>query len=147
MTLTAPRLVAALILAAVGYLASETIKPLLPDGTQFGYFSVANAVIGLVVGWVVIGARIGRGMAAAISYGLTGALVLLFWGLFSQAVNEMLRLSLRRRFSGPSEALKGAVDIAIGYAALIATPAVLGTVVLGGIVAAVLAEFSARYWR
>ena len=147
MKLTAPRLVAALSLAAVGYVASETIKPLLPEGTQFGYFSVVNAVIGLAVGWVVIGARIGRGMAAAISYGLTAAVVLVFWGLFTQAINEMLRLALRRRFSGPSEALKGAVDLGLGYAALIATPAVLGTVVLGGIVAAVLAEFSARYWR
>jgi hypothetical protein len=144
---TAPRLVAALLLACVGFLTSELIKPLMIEGTQFGYFSFANAALGLIVGWVVIGRRIGRGISAAISYGLTGAAALMFWGLFSQSVNEMLRLSLRRRYKGPFEALTDMVRIFVEFGATMATPQVLGTLFIGGVLAAVLAEVSARYWR
>jgi len=144
---TAPRLVAALLLACVGFLTSELIKPLMIEGTQFGYFSFANAALGLIVGWVVIGRRIGRGISAAISYGLTGAAALMFWGLFSQSVNEMLRLSLRRRYKGPFEALTDMVRIFVEFGATMATPQVLGTLFIGGVLAAVLAEVSARHWR
>lgn len=146
MKLTAPRLVAALLLAAVGYGVSELVKPLMPEGTQFGIFNTANAVLGLAIGWVVIGGRIGRGMVAAISYGFTAAVVLLFWALFVQATNEMLRLALRRRFDDPVEAITGIFTIGFDFAMMIATPAVLASVVLGAILAAVLAEISAKYW-
>jgi hypothetical protein len=144
---TAPRLVAALLLACVGFLTSELIKPLMIEGTQFGYFSFVNAALGFVVGWVVIGRRIGRGISAAISYGLTGAAALMFWGLFSQSVNEMLRLSLRRRYKGPFEALTDMVRIFVEFGATMATAPVLGTLFIGGALAAVLAEVSARHWR
>ena len=144
---TAPRLVDAVFLAGVGYAGSELIKPLAPEGTQFGIFSLVNVTLGALVGWFVIGSRIGRGMAAAISYGLTGTVVLIFWGLFAQSVNEMLRLALRRRYKGPFEAIGDIFTIGMDYAVLIATPQVLGTLFLGGVLAAVLAEFSARHWR
>ncbi|MFU8865095.1 MAG: TrgA family protein [Rhodobacterales bacterium] len=144
---TAPRLVAAVILAGVGYVASEMIKPLAPEGTQFGIFSLVNVALGALVGWFVIGSRIGRGMAAAISYGLTGTVVLIFWGLFTQSVNEMLRLALRRRYKGPFEAITDIFNLGIDFAVMIATPQVLGTLFLGGVLAAVLAEFSAKHWR
>lgn len=146
MKLTAPRLVAALVLAAVGYVASEFVKPLMPEGTQFGYFNAVNTALGLVVGWIVIGTRIGRGLAAAISYGFTAGVVLMFWGLFVQACNEMLRLALRRRFDGPVEAITETFTIGFDFGVMISTPAVLGSVLLGGILAAVLAEMSSKHW-
>jgi hypothetical protein len=144
---TAPRLVAALLLAVVGFAVSELIKPLMPAGTQFGWFSFVNAGLAVLVGWKVIGARLGRGMSAAISYGLTGAAALLFWGLFTHSAAEMLRLSLRRRYGGPLEALTDMMRIGLDYGATIATPAVLGLLFLGGVAAALLAEVSGRYWR
>ena len=144
---TAPRLVAALLLAIVGFAASELIKPLMPEGTQFGWFSFINAGLGAMVGWIVIGTRIGRGMSAAISNGLTGAAALIFWGLFSQAGYEMLRLSLRRRYDGPVEALGDLFRIATEYARTIATAPVLGTLFVGGVIAAMLAEIASGHWR
>jgi len=145
--LTAPRLVAAVILAIVGYLASDLIKPLFPEGKDFGYFSVINAVLGALIGWTVIGKRVGRGLSPAIGHGLTGAAALLFWGLFVQSGNEMLRLALRRRYDGPFEALTDMFRIGIEFAVTLATVPVLGTVIFGAIIAAVLAEISVRYWR
>ncbi len=145
--LTAPRLVAALLLGIVGFLGSELIKPLMPEGTQFGLFSFVNMGLGALSGWVVIGSRIGRGMVPAINNGLTGAAALIFWGLFLQAGNEMLRLSLRRRYDGPVEALTDLFRVGLEYGLTMATVPVLGTLFVGGVVAAVLAEISAKYWR
>lgn len=145
--LTAPRLVAALLLGGVGFAGSELIKPLMPEGTQFGWFSFVNFGLGMIVGWVVIGSRIGRGIVPAINNGLTGAAALIFWGVFTQAGNEMLRLSLRRRYDGPVEGLTDLFRIAMDYALTMATVPVLGTLFLGGVLAAVLAEVSVRYWR
>lgn len=144
---TAPRMVAAIFLAIVGFLASELIKPLMPEGTQFGWFSFVNLGLGAIMGWVVIGRRVGRGISAAIGNGVTGAAALIFWGLFTQSCNEMLRLSLRRRYDGPVEALTDLFRIGIEYAVTMATAPVLGTLLIGGIVAAMLAEVSFRYWR
>ena len=145
--LTAPRLVAALLLGIVGFLGSELIKPLMPEGTQFGLFSFVNMGLGALSGWVVIGSRIGRGMVPALNNGLTGAAALIFWGLFLQAGNEMLRLSLRRRYDGPVEALTDLFRVGLEYGLTMATVPVLGTLFVGGVVAAVLAEISAKYWR
>jgi hypothetical protein len=145
--LTAPRLVAALLLGMVGFLGSELIKPLMPEGTQFGWFSFVNLGLGALSGWIVIGSRIGRGIVPAVNNGLTGAAALIIWGLFAQAGNEMLRLSLRRRYDGPVEALTDLFRIGLEYAMTMATVPVLGTLFVGGVVAAVLAEISARHWR
>lgn len=145
--LTAPRLVAALLLGMVGFLGSELIKPLMPEGTQFGWFSLLNLGLGVITGWVVIGSRIGRGIVPAINNGLTGAVALIFWGLFTQAGYEMLRLSLRRRYDGPVEALTDMFRIGMDHAQTMATLPVLGTLLIGGAIAAVLAEISSRYWR
>ncbi|MDG1129090.1 TrgA family protein [Seohaeicola saemankumensis] len=145
--LTAPRLVAALLLGMVGFLGSEMIKPLMPEGTQFGWFSFVNLGLGALSGWIVIGSRIGRGIVPAVNNGLTGAAALIFWGLFLQAGNEMLRLSLRRRYDGPVEALTDLFRVGLEYGLTMATAPVLGTLFVGGVVAAVLAEISARYWR
>ena len=144
---TAPRLVAAVLLAGVGFVASDLIRPLMPEGTQFGWFNYVNAVLGAIMGWVVIGKRVGRGVSAAVGNGVTGAAALIFWGLFTQSVNEMLRLSLRRRYDGPVEALTDMLRIGAEWALTIATVPVMGTIFIGGIVAAVLAEVSARHWR
>jgi hypothetical protein len=144
---TMPRLIAAVLLAIAGFLGSELIKPLMPEGTQFGRFSLVNLALGAIMGWVVIGSRVGRGVVAAVNHGLTGTSALIFWGLFVQAGYEMLRLSLRRRYDGPVEALTDLFRIAIEYALTMATVPVLGTLFVGGILAAVLAEIAARHWR
>jgi hypothetical protein len=144
---TMPRLVAAVLLAITGFLGSELIKPLMPEGTQFGRFSLVNLGLGAIMGWVVIGSRVGRGLVPAINNGVTGTAALIFWGLFVQAGYEMLRLSLRRRYDGPVEALTDLFRLGKDYALTMATAPVLGTLFLGGILAAFLAEIAARHWR
>ncbi|MFD1511173.1 TrgA family protein [Lacimonas salitolerans] len=147
MTFTAARLVAAILLAITGWLASQLIMPLMPEATVFGIFEYLNAAIGAVVGWIVIGSRTGRGMTNAIGVGVTSAVVLVFWGLLLQSSREMFALANKRRYDGPIEAMVGVFEIGVEYLAVMATPAVIGTLLVGGIVSAVLAERASRVWR
>ena len=81
---TAARLVAAMSLALLAFIVSGQIMPLMPDGTDFGYFTYINMALGVLTGWIIMGKRVGRGTTAAINNGITGAVALLFWGLFVQ---------------------------------------------------------------
>lgn len=144
---TAARLVAALVLGATAVAVSEMIKPLMPEGMDFGWFTWVNAVLGVLCGWVVIGRRAGAGLGAATGYGLTGMGALVFWAILLQAGYEMLRLSLRRRYDGPVEALEDMVAIALEHAQLLLTPHLAAALVAGGVLAGLAAEIANRHWR
>ena len=47
---TAARLVAAILLAILGWVLSDIVRPLMPEGTSFGWFNYVNSFIGLCVG-------------------------------------------------------------------------------------------------
>ena len=51
------KLVAALGLAIVAYLVSIQVLPQLPEGGQYTGLTLSNMVIGLIVGWIVMGNR------------------------------------------------------------------------------------------
>lgn len=144
---TAARLIAALVLAATAWFASQTVKPYLPEGTNFGWFDYLNVALGLVIGWIVIGRRAGRGQSAAVGNGLTAAAVLAFWAIFLQASNEMLRQSLNRRYDGPTEAILDVFEMCLEYGAHLINPDVIGPLLVGGILAGILAELANRIWR
>ncbi len=144
---TAARLFAAICLAALGYLTSEVIKSVMPESTAFGIFSMVNAVIGFACGWVIVGSRAGRGISAAISNGITGTVALVLLGLGVQAINEMVRLAMRRRFDGPMEAFAAIFEISIDFGAILFAPSVLILLVIGAIGTGLVSEFAARNYR
>lgn len=144
---TAAKLVAALSLAALGYLASEMVKTLMTERTAFGSFSLLNAGLGFLCGWIVIGSRAGRGMAAAVSNGLTGVVALVFWALFIQSVAEMVRLSLARRYDSPVEAFAAIFEIMVAYGTVLLNGSLIVLLLVGALVCGLLAEIGARRWR
>ncbi|KUF09058.1 TrgA family protein [Pseudoponticoccus marisrubri] len=144
---TAAKLVAALCLALLALVASEMIKGLMPDGTAFGSFTLVNMVIGVLMGWFVIGARSGRGLSAAISNGFTGTVALVFWGLFVQAVNEMVRLALGRRYDSPLEAIGAVFELIAEYGEILLHGPLIALLIIGGILAGLAAEMAAKRWR
>ncbi len=144
---TAARLVAALLLAIFGWIISDLIRPLLPEGTDFGLFNYINLILGLWVGWVVMGRRAGRGFVQGINNGLTGMAVLFLWGLGFHATAEMFKLAMRNRYDGPMEAITAIFLIASEYGVLIATPLVLGTALVGALIIGPAADFAAKHWR
>jgi len=142
---TIARLLAAVILAALAWVVSEQIKPLFLEGTAFGWFNHINAGLGLVIGWQVIGSRVGRGYSAAISNGLTGGAVLVFWALLLHAAIEMFEKSMRLRYDGAFEAFAAVFEIMAEHGLLIATPLIITTALAGSILAGVAAEAFDRF--
>jgi len=137
---TAARLVAAVLLGVLAWMVSEQVKLLMPDRSAFGNFNVINLVLGIVIGWQVIGSRCGRGYSAAIGNGLTGGAVLLFWGLLIHAAVEMFERSMRLRYDGAFEAVAAVFELMAEYGLMMATPLVGGTLVVGAILAGFIAE-------
>ncbi|WP_424941681.1 TrgA family protein [Aliiroseovarius crassostreae] len=145
---TASKLVAAVFFAALAYFLADLIKPLLPEGRSYAMFSPAFAGIGLLIGWRFTGHRLGRGLGDAVGIGLSSAFLLAFWGLVLFSGAEMIRLSLRKAYDGPVEAIRGAIEIAVEYVLLIAPqPDVMGTLIIGSLAGGVLTRMTAARWR
>lgn len=144
---TAASLVGAVCLAILAWILSEIIKPLMPEGTDFGWFNYVNAVVGLAVGWRVVGPRAGRGTVPAINNGITGTAVLFIWALGIHASYEMFRLAMRNRYDGPMEALTNIFIIASEFGYTIATAPVLIAALIGAVITGLLAETAKKLWR
>ncbi len=143
---TAAKLVSAFGLAALGWVASDQVKPLMPPGTDFGYFNIVNLCLGLVCGWVVLGTRVGRGYYESLGAGLTGTSALVFWAVFIQSLNEMLRLALERRYDGILEAIIAIFKIALDYGILLLDFNLISVLVIGGMIVGFWTEWTSRRW-
>lgn len=144
---TAARLVAAILMAVLAWVLSDLVRPLMPEGTDFGYFNYINAFIGLCVGWTVVGSRGGHGFVPGINNGLTGTAVLFIWTIAVHSCAEMFRLAMRNRYDGPMEAIAGIFLIASDFGATIATVPVLVTAVIGALIIGPATEYAATHWR
>lgn len=143
---TAPKLVAGVCLMVVAWLVSEAIRPLWPEGTNFGNFNYWNMLIGLLCGWMILGARAGRGVAAGISNGTTSVVMMALVGLFAYATEEMVDRSFRRFYDSPFEAIGSIFELALDYGGKIADGEVFITLLIGGILAGILTETASRRW-
>ena len=143
----AARLVAALCLALIAFIVSGQVMPLMPEGTDFGYFTYVNIALGLLCGWIVMGKRAGRGVVAAINNGATGVAALVFWGLFVQGINEMVRLAMRNRYDGPFEAIMAIFEISLEYAMVLLTPGIILVLVVGAVLSGLATDFAKSRWR
>lgn len=143
----AARLVAAVSLALIAFIVSGMIPPLMSEGINFGYFTYVNIGLGLLCGWFIMGRRAGRGITAAINNGLTGVAALVFWGLFVQACNEMVRMAMRNRFGGPFEAILEIFKIGADYARVLIDSGILTVLLAGALLAGLATEYAWRTWR
>jgi hypothetical protein len=143
---TAARLVAAILLAILGWVLSDLVRPLMPEGTDFGWFNFVNAFIGLWVGWGVMGRRAGRGFVSGINNGLTGTAVMIIWAIAVHASYEMFRLAMRNRYDGPMEAIAGIFLIGSEFGLMIATVPVIGVAVIGAVIVGTVTESASKRW-
>lgn len=143
---TAARLVAAFAFAAVAFFAAELYKPGLPPETQWGQFILLSTLIGLLTGWFVMGARVGRGNRAAMGYGLRTAATIVFFVALLFSIHAMVGQALRRRYDGVFDAVIGIIDFMLFYGQALLRPEPLITLIVGGMVAGLLAEWAGRQW-
>ncbi|MEX3315358.1 TrgA family protein [Sulfitobacter sp. PS-8MA] len=143
---SAARLMGAVCLSALAFVLSGMVIPLMPESTDFGYFVPLNMVLGLGIGWTVMGARAGRGTTAAINNGFAGAFVLMLWGIGVQAAYEMFRRAMRNRYDDPFEALVAVFQIAAEYGLMVATLPIAIALVVGAVICGLLTEFAYNRW-
>jgi cation transport ATPase len=143
----AARLVSALCLALIAFIVSGQVMPLMPEGTDFGWFTWINVALGVIVGWIVMGKRAGRGVTAAINNGITGVVSLVFWALFVQGSYEMFRQAMRNRYDGPFEALSSIFIIGMEYGLIMLVPSIIFTLLIGGVLAGFAADYAKKRWN
>jgi len=144
---TAAKLAASVLFALVALFGAQAVKMLFPPGTQFGYFVWISMAIGVLVGWRVMGPRVGKGLSTAAGPGIATSFVLVFWCIFFFAGNEMVQRSIAGRYEGPFDAVIKGFGIAADYAVLIVHPAVLAIVLIGGMASGMVVELVSRRWR
>lgn len=144
---TTARLVAAILMAALGWLAAELVKPYLPEAQPVGLFSPISAGIGVLVGWTFTGRRLQAGTGTAAGIGLAGAALLVFWVTLIFAGYEMTRRSLRVIYDGSVEALQDMVEIAVDDLKMAAQIDVVLGLVLGGLAVGAITQWVARRFR
>lgn len=143
---TGGKLIAAMTFAALAYFISDLIKPLLPEGTNVSLLSEINALVGLIMGWRVMGKGAGRSYRTSFGYGITTLAVTVFWSLLIWSGHEMLQRSIRLYYDGPVEALQEMAALYVEYARTAAVQEVLIPALLGAIFVSWLTEFFARRW-
>lgn len=140
------KLAAAIGLGVLGWIGSDLFRPLMDEATNFGWFNYVNAGLGLLCGWRVTGRRLGLGYATGISAGLTGMAAMVFWALFVQSFNEMLRLTLDGRITGVMNGLKRMFELGTEYGLVMLDGTLIGVLLAGGFLTGVIAEWAERRW-
>ena len=146
----AAKLVAAICLAIAGFILSALVMQTYVEAngeTNFGWFVWVNVGLGIAVGWVSMGKRAGRGVSQAITNGITGVFLMILWGLFIQACNEMTRLAMKNRYDNAIEAIAAIFQIMAEWGLILLTAPILGTAAVAAFVVGILTEYAWRTWR
>ena len=143
----AAKLVAAIFVGSMAYVASLLFMPLMPESTNFGNFVYVNMIIGIVCGWVVMGKRAGRGVTAAINNGLGGALVLVLWALFLHSCYQMFDRAMDNWYNGAFDAMAAIFQFMAEYSLVMLDTNFLLTLFFGGVLAGLATEYAWRTWR
>jgi hypothetical protein len=119
----------------------------MPDATALGPIREGAAVLGLIIGWRVMGPSVGKGYVEAAGSGIKTAVVLVFFALLLLSLKEMLENSVKMRYDG---AMDATLDIFVTMARRsegLLSLGVIGTIVIGGIIAGLVTESAGRRWR
>lgn len=143
---TAANLMSAIAMAVLAFIVSEQVKPLLPEGTQFGYFSYINAAFATFFGWKIVGKYAGKGTVSSVNQAITGVLAMVIFLLFAHAARIMYYNALDLRYKSTAKAIQSIFDMMLEHAWLMMTPNILLTLLGGALFIGLLAESSARRW-
>lgn len=143
---TAGKLFGAITFAIIAWLVSGLIPPLLPEGSPTGMLQPVNAAVGFVMGWTILGRNAGNGLIATIGHASTTAVAVVFWCLLIWSGDEMLERSMRLFYNGPIEAIQDMATVAIEMGQTVATPQIIGALLVGVLVSAVMTESAASRW-
>ncbi len=143
---TISKLIAAVIFAITAFLTAEAFKLGMPEDVQYGQFNAICTGIGLLCGWIVMGNLTGRGYRAAAGSGLRTAVTFTVWALLVCSIILMVRKAFKKRYDGPMEALVDIFGLALENSMRLLTVELLSTLIVGGIMGGLIAEWAKRRW-
>ena len=143
---TAARIIGGLYFAALAWLVSDMIVPLMPEGTQFGWFHYVNAALGFLCGWKVLGPRVGYGYQAGLTSGLTTGIAMVLSALFIHSGVIMIDKSLGLRYDGPTEAVVDVFSLMFEHGLIMATPMIGATLLVGSFLGGWICEWVEQRW-
>ncbi len=143
---TISRLFAAVFFAALAFLAAEAVKVVMSEGIRFGPFSEICAGIGFVSGWGMAHRSFGKGYRSAINVGVRIAAVITLWSMLYGSIVLMVRKAFRKMYDTPLEAVVDIFKLIFDNAPVLVTPAVIATLVVGGVFGGLMTEWVQRRW-
>jgi hypothetical protein len=144
---TGAKLMAAISFAVVGWILANYYAMNMPDASAAGPIREGAAVVGVFVGWMVMGPSVGKGYVEAAGSGIKTAVVLAVVALFLLALREMLDNSVKMRYDGALDAILDVFQTMAKRSQALLSLGVFGTVLLGGIIAGLLTENAGRRWK
>jgi hypothetical protein len=144
---TASRLIAALLMAGTGIILALELRELRDSLRFYPFFIEFNALLGAVIGWKLVGARVGYGWARAAATGISGGFVTLILVVFGLAFREMLNRAFRKFYDHALEAILAAVKIGITDLLAISATTMILPVIMGAVLSGLGAEAAERRWR
>lgn len=138
---TAGRLAGAIVFALFGWYLGGIMGPFFPEDRPPRYLLPMCSAFGLFIGWTVCGSRAGKGYRQAVSNGLTTMGAFVFLVLGALGFNAMLNNALRNRYDGPMDAVVGMFELILEQALFFVDIPFLATLVVGGIVCAMIVEY------
>ncbi len=144
---TMSKLFAAILVAALGYVAADRVALHLPEEVPPGMLRPVMLVFGIFIGWRFLGRRVGDGYRSAMGLGLSAAVILVLVGLLWFSFFDMIKKAMRLYYGGnPFAALQDMFQIGLELSAHLVYPDVIAVLVLGGILAGVICEAVGRRW-
>lgn len=148
---TGAKLVSAIYFTFITYVAAQMVHNIFEANIGYdldwGNFAEITAVIGLLVGWQVMGPHVGDGRYFAIQRGILSSVACVFWSLILWALVEMIKLGMDLKYPGPTAAIVDGFRIALEYGKEISTPLFWGWMIGAGIFGGLLAEFTSKRFR
>ncbi len=144
---TAAKAMAAICFAVVGWVLANYYALNMPDAAAAGPIREGAAVVGVIIGWSVMGNSVGKGYVEAAGAGIKTAVILAVVALFLLALAEMLENSVRMRYEDAMEAILAVVDTMAKRSHALLSLGVFGTILLGGIISGLLTENAGRRWK
>lgn len=144
---TAAKLMAAVSFAVVGWILANYYALNMPDAVAVGPIREGAALVGVLIGWSVMGNSAGKGYVEAAGAGIKTAVLLAVVALFLLALSEMLENSVKQRYEDAMEAIMDVLQTMVKRSHALLSLGVFGTILLGGIVGGILTENAGRRWK
>jgi len=148
---TPSKLFSAVFLAALAWVIGELIvREILPEGTRVGYLREALAVLGLFVGWMVIGKAAtgptGRGerVTVVLTSGIAAGVIGAGLAILLHSFGKMIQISLTGEYTELGRAVNATLSFIWEDVQILLVPIIGGTWFLGAAVIGLLAGIVGR---